>query len=49
VGFKVCICEQPGWPDAEVQVEGKLTIAEVMRAVLASEPKVVSVSLVQLR
>jgi hypothetical protein len=49
VGFRVLICERPGWPDAEVQVQGKRTIAEVMKADLITEPKVVSVNVVPAR
>jgi hypothetical protein len=49
VGFRVLICERPGWPDAEVQVDGKRTPAEVMKAVLITDPKVVSVNLVPAR
>jgi hypothetical protein len=48
VEFRVLICERPGWPDAEVQVS-KRTIAEVMKAVLVTDPKVVSVNLVPAR
>jgi hypothetical protein len=49
VGFRVLICERPGWPDAEVQVVGKRTPAEIMKAVLITDPKVVSVNLVPAR
>jgi hypothetical protein len=49
VGFTVCIFDRPGWPDAEVQVDRKLTLAQVMKATLITEPKVVSVNLVPAR
>jgi hypothetical protein len=50
VGFRVLICERPGWPDAEVQVvDSKRTPGEIMKAVLITDPKVVSVNLVPAR
>jgi hypothetical protein len=49
VGFTVLICERPGWPDAEVRVDSNRTLAEVMKAVLLTDPKVVSVNLVPAR
>jgi RNA polymerase sigma factor (sigma-70 family) len=49
VGYTVCICERPGWPDAEVQVVNNKTLAELMQALVTTDPLVVSVNLVPAR